>query len=874
MKLIITEKNIAAKKLADILADKKAVADKVYNTAVYRFEHEGVECVAIGLRGHILGVGFPVELEFDKKKWQARWEDDRITPASIPDSLPTPPWPKNVRPFKKTGVVLGTWNIPALPYLIYAPIGKFPQEKDIIRSLKTLAKKSDDIIIATDFDREGELIGADARGLCQEVSPNARYRRARYSAITKEEIQRAFNELTLVDDDLAQAGEARQDIDLVWGAVLTRYLTKVRFSGVGKPRSAGRVQTPTLKLIVDKEAERAEFVPEDYWVVTAALEATDGHAFNARHKTARFTDEAAAIQANGHVQALIEANGSAKVVSVEFKQRKQQPPMPFNTTALQAAAAAEGLSPSRTMRIAETLYMNGLISYPRVDNTVYPPSLNVRDILKELTKVDAYRGYAEKLLAKGQLTATRGNKETTDHPPIHPTGAANPDSLKPEEFKLYNLVARRFMATFSDIAVYQDTVVGLDIASEPFEARGAVLSVPGFRAIYPYGSKKDDELPPIEKDDLLKVTESTLEGKQTKPPARYSEGSIITMMEKLGLGTKATRHDIVQRLVDRAYVQVEDKNLKPTMLGVAVIEALTEFAPRITTPDMTSDLEAEMDQIAGGDRTRVSVVDHSRQMLANVMVDLIDKAAEVGERLKDAAIADAKVGECPTCGKDLLVRNSPKTKSQFVGCAGWPECEVTYPLPQGKIDPLPDACVECGAPRVRIIQFRSKPIERCLNPACVTNFEAPVDLGACPVCPTLGKEGRIIGQRNPATLKRYARCTNFEECDTSYPLPGKGDLQPTHEYCPACGSPEVVVTTTRGPWRICINMQCPLKAEEAEKKAARAAGATKPKAKPKAKARAKPKAKPKASAKRVVKRTTKTEAGAETKKTTKSEEAS
>jgi len=830
MKLIITEKNIAAKKIADILSDTKSKADKVYNTPVYYFTENGEECVAIGLRGHILEVVFPDGLEYKKKEWRARWAESEETSAPLPDGLPVPPWKKSSKVFPKTGVELKSWNIKALPYLIWAPVGKQVAEREIVRALRVLAKRVDSIVIATDFDREGELIGADARGIVSAVNPDAPVTRARYSAITKEEITHAFANATFVDDNLAQAGEARQDIDLIWGAVLTRYLTKVRFSGIGNPRSAGRVQTPTLKLIVDKEKERDAFVPEDYWVVSIEAATLDGESFKARHESDHFKDEARAKKAFDVVSALKDGSLKATVAHVDSKKKQKNPPTPFNTTMLMVTAAAEGLSPSRTMRIAESLYMNGLISYPRVDNTVYPASLNLKDILKELQKVDYYREYVGKLL-KAPLHATRGDKETTDHPPIHPTGAGNPDKLKPEEWKLYNIIARRFMATLSDKSLVEETSVVLAAQEENFIAKGNVIIKPGFREIYPYGQKKEDQLPLLKIGDEVNVVDAELEGKQTKPPARYSEGAIITKMEKEGLGTKATRHDAIQKLINRSYVALEDKALRPTMLGIGVIDALSTFADRITSPVMTSDLEAEMDKIALGVQNRTAVVDHSRKMLDEAMGLLIDKTEEVGELLKTAADFDARVGVCPKCGKEMAVKTSQKNHSQFVGCKGYPDCDNTYPLPEGKIEPLPEQCEKCGAPRVRIIQFRKKPMERCLNPECETNYEAPIDLGACPVCAKAGREGRIIGQRSQRTLKRFARCENYEICDVSFPLPAQGQIKPTGELCDACGFPEIEVETRRGPWRICPNMSCP-KREEDEKK--KAAGAKKTTAKKKA----------------------------------------
>ncbi|NLG10797.1 MAG: DNA topoisomerase, partial [Coriobacteriaceae bacterium] len=365
MRLVITEKNIAAKKIADLLATGKAKTEKVYDTPIYRFQREGEDWVAIGLKGHILEVDFVENLKYSSNAgWHSVDDDGQLITASLPDDLPKPPFKKR-KPFMVDGVDLKAWKLGALPYLVFAPLRKLPTEKGIIRSMKNLVAKASSVIIATDFDREGELIGADALSVVREADSTIPARRARYSAITKEEINHAFENLVELDTNLAQAGESRQWIDLIWGAVLTRYLTIAKYAGFGSVRPSGRVQTPTLALIVEREKERLAFVPEDYWVIKASFNA-DGERFEATHAKERFKSQAAAEE----VMAAVEGSTLGTVSAVEKKSRKVVPPTPFNTTSLQAAAAAEGLAPARTMRIAESLYMNGYISYPRVDNTV------------------------------------------------------------------------------------------------------------------------------------------------------------------------------------------------------------------------------------------------------------------------------------------------------------------------------------------------------------------------------------------------------------------------------------------------------------------------------------------------------------------------
>ena len=819
MKLVVAEKTNAAENIAKELGvgTKK---DKVYNTPVCRFTREGEEWVAMGLRGHILAVDFPRELQWrEDQGWFGVDEEGEVFPASLPSTLAHPPFEKVRKPFTKEGVDIKGWKVPSLPYLVWAPVVKKPAEKEIIRTLKNLAKKADEVIIATDFDREGELIGSDAVSMVRQVNEDVPVVRARYSSFTKPELEHAFarENLVAVDDDLAAAGESRQFIDLIWGAVLTRYLTMAKFGGLGNVRSAGRVQTPTLALVARREKERQAFVPEDYWVVRGTAATQKGEEFKFAHATARFKDEATATSAYQDAKAA----GKARVTDVVKKTRKGTIQTPFNTTSLQTAAAAEGLTPARTMRIAESLYMSGLISYPRVDKTVYPETLDLSEVVTMLKGVPQYSNYCDELLAAQPLKATRGKQETTDHPPIYPTGVGDPDKLRPEEWKLYNLIARRFLATLSEQPVIEGTKVTLDAGGQTFTASGDVLVKPGYRAIYPYGSKKDEQLPAISVGQEVDLTSLDLEAKQTEPPARYSQGKLVQEMERLGLGTKSTRASIIERLYEVKYLKNDP--IEPSQLGMAIIDALECYAAHITTPEMTSELEGDMTKVAEGKASQGAVVDHSRELLASLLEGLIEHKEDLGEAISDAVQADAKIGVCPKCGHDLLVKQSAKTRSSFIGCSAWPECEVTYPLPQGKIQTVEELCPVCGCPQIKVQPFRSKPYVVCVDPACPTNKEPDVTVGVCPTCAAAGREGLLIAHRSERTLKRFIRCTNYDECSTSYPLPQRGELKATGEVCPDCGAPIVEVTTTRGPWRICVNMDCPGKARAEEEKAAKAA---------------------------------------------------
>ena len=822
MKLVIAEKNIAAQKIAQLLATGKPKNDKVYNTPVYRFDVEGEEWVSMGLAGHILAPDFPDEILFDKKEgWYSLTEDGEVLSAQVPDGLARPPYDTKRKPFLANGINIKGWKVESLPYLTWAPIIKNPAEKEIIRVLKNLAKKADSVVIATDFDREGELIGSDALSCVREVAPDVPVSRARYSALIKGEVTEAFNNLVELDQNLADAGESRQYIDLIWGAVLTRYLTLAKFGGFGNVRSAGRVQTPTLALVVERERERMAFVLEYFWQIRG-MAAAKGADFKISHATARFTDKDAAQTAFGHVDGV----AAGTVTDVAKRSRKQQPPVPFNTTSLQAAAAAEGISPARTMRIAESLYMSGLISYPRVDNTVYPRSLDLEGIVKGLAANSPALAPVGKKVLAGPMKPTRGKTETTDHPPIHPTGQGDPTTLDGGQLKLYNLIARRFLATLMGPATIENTKVSIDVAGEPFAASGDVLVDAGFREAYPYGLKRDEQLPALDGGDVVDVHDVNLEAKQTEPPARYSQGKLVQEMEKRGLGTKSTRASIIERLYQVRYLKNDP--IEPSQLGMAIVDALSQFAPRITTPEMTAELDEDMTHVAEGQDTQTHVVDHSRALLAGMLDNLIEHKDDLGEAISDAVTADARVGACPKCGKDLVMKQSAKTRGSFIGCMGWPDCDVTYPVPSGvKVSPLEgDAavCPECGAPRIKCQPFRQKAYEQCVNPKCPTNYEPDLKVGECSVCAEAGRHGDLIAHKSEKSGKRFIRCSNYEECGVSYPLPARGKLEATGEVCEHCGAPVVVVETARGPWRICVNMDCPGK-EKKEKPARGAKGA-------------------------------------------------
>jgi DNA topoisomerase-1 len=666
MRLIISEKANAAKKIAQFLAEGSVKDGKHRSIPHHAFTWKGEECVSVGLKGHVLSLEYPEEY--------ANWQ--KVEPSSLID----------------------------------AEIKKSVSEKGVAQAVRSLARKAGKVVIATDFDREGELIGVEALSLAFEANPKLvdYVERARFSALTKGEVTRAFENLVEVSRELAAAGEARQDIDLIWGATLTRWVSRATKRYGNAFLSVGRVQSPTLVLIAERERERRAFTPEPYWEIEANLQ--NGEPFTARHANGRFKEEAAARTAYENLA------GTAKVTKVEEKSARRPPPVPFNTTGFLSAAANLGISPSRAARLAEDLYTDGYISYPRTDNTVYPRSLDLREVLGELERIEGVGAYAQKLLMSDKLSPTRGKKETTDHPPIYPTGYASREMLRDDQWKIYQLIVRRFLATLSAPAETLRTTVRLESGGEPLIAGGTVVTKEGWLAVYSYGRKADEEIPSLVEGQEVNVVGAEILAKETQPPARYGQGRLLRLMEDLGLGTKATRPSIIQNLYDRGYVH--DDPIVPTETGIAVARALKDFASEIATHEMTAELERSMDDISEGKVSKDSVVDKSRDVLRRVYSHLESSQEEFANIVRNGIREDSVLGPCPNCGKNLIVRRNRKSGKRFAGCEGYPECRMTYSLPpRGEIIPLGTTCDACGAPEIKVVGGR-RPWITCINMGC------------------------------------------------------------------------------------------------------------------------------------------------------------
>jgi len=756
--LVVTEKFNTALRIAIVLSDGRMKRTRLEGTNVFEFERPDGPYAVVGLRGHIVELDYPKEL--------------------------------------------AEWSLSNLSQLLETPPLKHVTERGIVAALQSIVRGFDRVIIATDFDREGELIGLECLELLQKVHPEIEVARAHYSALTRDEIEQSFAHLVQLDRALAEAAEARQEIDLVWGALLTRYLSLTAEQRGRSFLSVGRVQTPTLALLVERDQAIKEFTPTPFFEIVATSEKA-GVEFRLKHSHGIWESKPEAEQVFRRVGAAREG------VVREFtdEESRRRPPVPFSTTLFVAEATRLGIGASTVMRVAEDLYTQGLISYPRTDNTVYPRGLGLRGLVEKFRE-SPFREAAEFVLSQPTFRATRGRTETTDHPPIYPTGVVDPKKLRPDHARIYELVVRRFLATLSPDSVARSRFAAVEILGERFEGKGQELVDPGWYRLYPYSQPDETPLPVLAVGETVPITSVQLVEDQTKPPRRYTQGSLIQEMERLGLGTKSTRHDVLQKLFDRHYVN--QRQLEPTSTGIAVAEALRAHAPVITRPEMTHRLEEDMELVAESKKPKAEVLEESREMLREAYALLAANAQGVRETLTGALDRQHFVGPCVKCGGALRLARSPRG-SRWVQCVNNPaSCTATYALPSaGFIEPAPEfLCATCKVPRVKIVFRGQRPDLYCINPECAEHHKA-FRIGVCPSC------GSPLHIRYSFAGKRFVGCSGYPTCRVTYPLPQRGKLEKDQPPCPVCRAPVVTaVEAGRPPWTLCINPECPTRVKE------------------------------------------------------------
>ena len=744
--LIIAEKSNVALRIATALSDGGISRVKVGSSTILKFKRGESEYSVLSLRGHIIELDYPKEY--------SSWKLDNLKQLV------------NVKPIENVKI------------------------KGLDGVLRKLDQENAEVIVATDYDREGELIGAETLRLMERSTG---IRRARFSALTKYDLVQSFENLAEVDYNLAGSAEARQYIDLMWGAALTRFFSIATNRLGAEFISVGRVQSPTLTILVEREMEIRTFVPEKYYELSILV---NGVKFGYEGNPIKNKEEAEKLLE------IVKKNKSVLVKERNDKDRKIYRPVPFSTTEFLRDANRIGIPVERAMAIAETLYQHGKISYPRTDNTVYPRTLSIKSILSNLS--DSYlKKEVDHLMTHSKLFPSRGRVETTDHPPIYPTSSIKKSELKGDYFKIYDLVARRFMATVAENADVLDTEYVVETEGLKFFYTASKAINRGWMEYYPIVYYQEKKNPELTVGEEVSFVDPNVDEKNTNPPPRYSQGSLLEKMEKELLGTKSTRHEIIQKLYDRGFIDGNPIRVRP--LGMAMGESLIMNSESVARPEMTAKLEQEMDQIASGAKKKDEVVDDSRNILTGLLDELLNKSDKINEKFYETLRLEKVVGKCPKCGSDLIMDYG--NNARYIKCTG-PSNDFFQFLPRtGKVEVTDEKCPVCGLFLIKVIRKGERPETRCVDNKCDYNTSRE-NFGKCP------SDGGNLVLRRSRMNTRFIGCSNYPNCKVTLSIPQKVDLIPTDKKCPVDGFPIAIFKFARNETEQCMNSRCSSRASK------------------------------------------------------------
>lgn len=621
---------------------------------------------------------------------------------------------------------------------------------DVIKELKKEAKKSKRVYLATDPDREGEaiswhlayILGIDEHDEC----------RIEFNEITKDAIKKAIKNPRSIDLKLVDAQQARRVLDRLLGYQISPIL----WAKVRKGLSAGRVQSVTTKLICEKEREINEFIPKEYWSLEIEGKTEDKETIT--FKFVSFNNEKIDLNSEEDVNRILENIKDEKLVveKIESKTRRKSAPKPYTTSVLQQDAANKlSFTTKKTMMVAQELYEGvdikgegtvGLISYIRTDSKRISDEAREKSksyILEELGE-KYYKNHTDKKDGKEK------KKVQDAHEAIRPTSVLRtPESIKAslskDQFKLYNLIWRRFVASQMEDSEFDVLNVDCKIGDAVFRATGSVMKFDGYTKIYNFTEREDKILPPIKENDELEVSEFIPCQHFTQPPARYTEASLVKTLEELGIGRPSTYAPTITTILNRGYVEKQGTSLHPTELGMIVTDILDVNFQKFIDVDFTVQMESKLDEIEEGDIEWKRVVSEFYKPLEEAIKEANEKIEKIN--------MDEETDEiCELCGSNMVIKYGRFGK--FMACKNYPECKNTKPL---------------------------------VNKVGVK----------CPKC----KEGEII-LRKSKKGKAFYGCSNYPECDfISW-------YKPTGEVCKECGSYMIEKRTKNETKEVCSNKEC------------------------------------------------------------------
>jgi DNA topoisomerase-1 len=672
-----------------------------------------------------------------------------------------------------------------------------PARKDTVEELQKTAKKSEAVLLAADPDREGEAICWHLNNLLRGFNKNIH--RVLFHEITKSAVEEAFENLGELDQNKINAQQARRVLDRLVGYLISPLLWKK----IGRGLSAGRVQSIALRLICEREREIKDFIPEEYWTITAELQASNPPPFKATlteidGKKAKIKNEKSAAAALAELRSL-----PFELEKVEVKEKKRNPFPPYITSTLQQDGFRLFRFPvKKTMSVAQKLYEGleigpkgsvGLITYMRTDSVrVSNQALSwARKYIKE--------SYSPEYLPPKARVYKNKRRAQDAHEAIRPTTPSlPPDAVKPylkkEEYNLYRLIWNRFIASQMSSALIEETVFDIKASKYSFRAKGEVIRFDGYFILYPNLKKEDKILPKAETGERLRLIELESEQNFTQAPPRYTEGSLVRELEARGVGRPSTYAPIIATLQDRVYVIKEKGKFIPTELGIFLTDFLVENFADLMEFKFTVRLEEELDRISEGEQ---DWVDYLKSYYSFLDKDL--KQAEKRESVKKKGIPLEDT--CPECGRQLVIKEG--RYGRFKACSGYPECKYRESMIKKEVTPLEEACPECGSGLV-LRRGKYGTFIACSNyPQCTYTKTEKKDTGiACP-----RNCGGTLIRKKTRKGKIFFGCSQYPQCDYA-----TWD-EPVAQPCPECGRKFVLrKNVIRGdPFLYCSNEECSYK---------------------------------------------------------------
>ncbi|MCP4683945.1 MAG: type I DNA topoisomerase [bacterium] len=677
-------------------------------------------------------------------------------------------------------------------------------KEKVIAELRKAAKTAETVYLAPDPDREGEAIAWHVANKLSEKS-KAKFVRVSFNEITKSAVTDAIKNPREIDLDLVNAQQARRVLDRLVGYMVSPFLWKT----VARNLSAGRVQSVALRLVCEREEEIKAFEAEEYWKIKAHLANQADEKFQANLFK---IDKATVVNAGekGKNKIVIGSKKEADAIQAELKkqtlvvkevkktERTRRPSAPFITSTLQQEAAkAYGFSPKQTMSTAQKLYEGmeigsrgpvGLITYMRTDSTrVSAEALSgVRQHIHD--------EYGDKFLPSKPNFFAKGKQSQDAHEAIRPTyldlpPAAVKKNLTPQQFKLYKLIWNRFVASQMANAKFDVETVDIEGGKYLLRASAQKLRFAGFLKVYREEKEPDENgngdngaesLPDLTKDEELKLLKLEPTQSFTKPPARYSEAMLVKRLEADGIGRPSTYASIISTLKDRKYVELLEKKLHPTDLGIAVSKILTEHFPNLFNVDFTATMEKELDLIEEGKDDWVKVMREFYEPFVETINELKGKEGEI-----KASMVEMTDQKCDKCSKPMVIKWG--RNGRFLACSGWPECRSTRPLPEEEAKSKTDQkCEKCGSDMVIKTGRFGRFMACSAYPDCKNT--KPITLGI--KCPKPGCGGDIL-EKTTKTRRTFYGCTNYPKCDFA-----SWD-KPVNKPCPVCKHAYMVQKTSK-----------------------------------------------------------------------------